>query len=87
MWLANGSASVKALTNCFCYCDYCLKRLDRLGLAISSQSFVAKNTTAALVIRHQLELAERRDVALSDLQALIFIALVVIAVAVMQLPK
>ena len=37
--------------------------------------------------RHELELAERRDVALSDLQALIFIALVVIAVAVMQLPK
>ena len=40
MWLANGSASGKAHTNCFCYCDCCLKRQDRPGLVISSQSLV-----------------------------------------------
>ena len=40
LWLANGSANVKALTNSFCNFDYCLKRLDRLGLVISGQSLV-----------------------------------------------
>jgi hypothetical protein len=29
----------KALTNCFCYCDCCLKRRDRFGLVIARQSF------------------------------------------------
>jgi hypothetical protein len=40
LWLADGSASGKALTNCFCCYDCCLKRLGRFGLAISGQSFV-----------------------------------------------
>jgi hypothetical protein len=39
LWLANGSASVKALTNCFWYFDFYLKRPDLPGLVISSQSF------------------------------------------------
>jgi hypothetical protein len=37
---ANGSASGKALKNCFCCYDYCLGRQGWPGLVISGQSFV-----------------------------------------------
>jgi hypothetical protein len=45
LWLANGPASVNALTNCFWYFDFYLKRPDLPGLVISSQSFGNRFTT------------------------------------------
>ena len=50
MWLANGSASVKALTNCFWYFDFYLKRPDLPGLVISSQSFGNRFTHIAALM-------------------------------------
>jgi hypothetical protein len=62
LWLANGSASVNALTNSFCNFDSCLKRLDRLGLVISRQS--SGNLCRSILPRGLVERTEKGELLL-----------------------